>query len=739
MPCRPLLSLLVLAVAMRNGPTQLAVADELPALRTASSVLALSAGEAGKKRKVSVTGVVTAAEPDWKNQFFVQDETGGIFVENLNQPAPQPGDLVAVEGVTHPGAFAPIISLPSWRKIGTRSLPEAKQVSIEDLKTGAEDSQRVEISGVVRTAEIENGRLLMDLVVVGNRLEVHARLPKGLSPGSLVAARVRVRGTAATQYIGALRHLASVAVYSPRLEDFTIVEAERSSPFEEPVIPVNSVAQYRPGVGAEKRLHVSGIATLQRVGEAVFLQDSSGGIRVETRQKGEFTAGTRIEAAGFLEYENNLPVLRDFVVRPLVGPPIPILPKRVSFEEVASGQHHGELITLRGRILDIDVRPYFAADGTSHGFVTTWLLEGKKMSYTLEDVSADTNSALASIPVGSLVDSDGVCISSVDTLGKLTSLKVMLAGANALRVVEKPSWLTPGRLMAGLAIVGIGLVVALGWLLTVSKKNAILRKVVAELEKAQKELQEAHDTLEEKVEERSAQLKVEITARKTDELQFKAVLAERTRLARDLHDTLEQTLAGIALRLNTASRLSKNEPESASAHLQIARNLLHQSQGGLRRSIWDLRSRELEEFDLASALRRSAEQLVSSVGAQLEFSSSGNYDGLPEVVEENILRVGQEALTNVGKHAQASKVSVTLSFSERLLSLEIRDNGLGFEKERDAKDGHFGLIGISERTKRLSGVLTVESNPGQGTMIRVEIPLGGLLATAQPRLSDTHE
>lgn len=723
MSCRFLLAF-VLGIVLLAGPG----AATVP-LTDAASVLSLSGEQAGRRLPVTLTGVVTAAEPDWNGQFFVQDQTGGIFVENLNRPAPAPGDLVRVEGVSHPGAFAPIVSAPQWRKLGEAPLPEPRHVSIEDLQSGVEDSQRVEVIGVVRTARIENARLLLDLAVVGNRLQVHARIIPGLNPEALVAARVRVRGTAATHYIGVLRHLTSVAVYVPRLEDLVILEAEAVNPFDDEVIPVNSVAQYRRGRRADQRVHVRGVVTFQDTKGEVYLQDASGGIRLVMAQPGaQFTLGEPVDAVGFTEYEGHLPLLRDVVIRPTRGLNAPVVPRPVGFAEIARGEHHAELITLRGRILDHSTQPDTRPDGSQRGVVSNWLVEGDGLTFSVEHTGSAEEAALAAIPRGSVVEVDGLCASSVDATGKLTSLKLLLPTAGSMRVLQRPSWFTAARLLTGLGIVSVVLVVAVAWLLTVARKNAALRRVVRELEQAQKELQEAHDTLEQKVAERSAQLQVQMTARKADELQFRAVLAERTRLARDLHDTLEQTLAGIALRLSAAAKLSRRDPAASESHLQLARNWLHQSQVDLRRSIWDLRSRELEQFDLAGALRRSAEHMAQGSGMALDFQVEGEPRGLPEVVEENVLRIGQEALTNIAKHARAAHVKVRLDFAPQVLRLRIEDDGVGFVQDAVPGEGHFGLTGMTERAKRLSGGIVIRSAPGRGTMLVLEVPLASAQA-----------
>ena len=125
-------------------------------LTQASQVLSLSAERAQQRISISVTGVVTAAEPDWRGRFFVQDASGGVFVDNISSRQPAPGDVVEVSGSSHPGAFAPIISYPHWKKIGSGPLPAAKIVPLEQLMGGIEDGQRVEISGLVRRRGLRN-------------------------------------------------------------------------------------------------------------------------------------------------------------------------------------------------------------------------------------------------------------------------------------------------------------------------------------------------------------------------------------------------------------------------------------------------------------------------------------------------------------------------------------------------------------------------------------------------------
>jgi signal transduction histidine kinase len=725
---------LLLRPAMPGAPVE--------PLTSASAVLSLSGDEAGTRLKVHVTGVVTAAEPDWNGKFFVQDGTSGVFVENLKLPPPQVGDLIELEGVTHPGAFAPIISLPVWRRLGSAELPAPKHVSPEELMSGVEDSQRVEVTGVVRTAIAEPNRLQIDLSFAGHRLQVSARPMPDTAPSSLIGARVRVRGTAASHYLMSLRHLTSVVVYAPRTEDFSVLETEAIDPLTEPPTPVRNVAQYRRDRRPEQRVHVRGTVTLAGPRTDLFLQDNSGGIRIAAVHTPRCQTGDTVDAVGFLEYENLLPVLRDATVSRLAVPNTRLTARRVPFVEVARGEHHGDLIRLSGRVLEHSTQPYVRADGRHAGLISSWLVQSPEVTFTVEYVGPDEHPTAPEIPVGSVVEVDGVCVSNLEPAGaggetKLTSLRLLVASPADVRLLQKPSWFTPERLLIGLALVAVILLVVLAWLLTIARKNKALHRAVDQLQQARDALQEAHDTLEEKVAERSAQLQVEMTARKAEELQFKGVLAERTRLARDLHDTLEQTLTGIALRLKTAAKLSRLDLGASEVHLQTARNWLHQSQVDLRRSIWDLRSRELEEFDLARALRSSAEHLTEEGAIHLEFTASGTPHGLSEIAEENVLRIAQEALTNIARHARATQVKLQLEFGATAMRLRLEDNGIGFDQSQGVPDGHFGLIGMMERAKRISARLFVDSGIGRGTTVVLEVPLAAeTAATSTTTVAD---
>ncbi|HEX4265570.1 MAG TPA: histidine kinase [Verrucomicrobiae bacterium] len=694
-------------------------------LTNAADVLALSVEEAKRNVPVMVRGVVTEAEPTWGGQFFVQDDTSGVFVENRSDEHPEPGDLVEVKGVTQPGFYAPIISRPTWTVLGTAPLPKARRVSSEQLMSGIEDGQRIEVSGIVRAVGSRGGNdanLDVEIVSSGNRIHVFPKRPAGIDPQSLVGARVRVRGTLAASFNEALRHLVSVVLFVPMADDFIIEQMEGANPFDKPIIPLSGIAEYRRDIKPGQRVHVKGVVTLQRPGQDFFLHDASGGLHVQTPQAGKLVVGQVIDVVGFPDFDHFLPVLNDAIFRKTTETRSSVTPTNVAVSEIADGFHHADLVTLQAKLLE---RTVHHSQVKSMMSVVSLLLQAEGLAFTAEAEVPESDDRLASIPLGSSVEATGICFTQSGEDKKLHSLQLLLADSNSVRIVKAPSWLTTPRLLIGVGILLAVLMVAVGWSVMVSKNNSVLRELIRDRETAQLALQDAHDQLEERVKERTAQLRFQISARKESELQFKAILKERTRLAQELHDTLEQTLTGIALQLDTTSKLFGARPENASHHLELARSLVSQSQVDVRRSVWDLRSRALEQFDLTGAMSTSGKQLTDGTNIHLEVSAKGRVRPLSETMEENLLRIAQEALTNVIKHSGATIATIELDYGPQNVILQITDNGRGFEPEKSAgpAQGHFGLLGISERGKRLGAQVSISAEPGRGTTIRVQVPI----------------
>ena len=206
--------------------------------------------------------------------------------------------------------------------------------------------------------------------------------------------------------------------------------------------------------------------------------------------------------------------------------------------------------------------------------------------------------------------------------------------------------------------------------------------------------------------------------------QFGAVLAERTRIAREIHDNLAQEMLGISVQLEVVARTLPPTAESAKSHLDRVRILVRHAIAEARRYVWDLRSQELEKSDLPKALGDTARRLTSDTGIQVQVSVHGTFRPLPRLIEENVLRLGQEAINNAVKHANAEHIFVNLGFAPKGLQLCVRDDGKGFHYDATENGtDHFGLIGMRERAERMGGTLWIYSANGSGTEIIVDVPI----------------
>src|SRR2546427_1564316 len=201
-----------------------------------------------------------------------------------------------------------------------------------------------------------------------------------------------------------------------------------------------------------------------------------------------------------------------------------------------------------------------------------------------------------------------------------------------------------------------------------------------------------------------------------------AVMAERNRMARDIHDTLAQGFTGVIVQLEAVEEAtSKNQAVKASGHVDRAGELARESLREARRSVQALRPRALEGKQLNEALKDLIEKMTRGTTVHVEFTLQGNQQKLPPEWETNLLRIGQEVLTNVLRHARASEFKVLLVFDSRETRLDLRDNGCGFNPQR--KHEGLGLQGMRERAEGMGGRLTIQSAAGKGTAISIVLPL----------------
>jgi signal transduction histidine kinase len=280
--------------------------------------------------------------------------------------------------------------------------------------------------------------------------------------------------------------------------------------------------------------------------------------------------------------------------------------------------------------------------------------------------------------------------------------------------------------LPALAIVGFW--VALFW------TTALLTSILAgELQRTLRKTREQAHALQ----ELSASLEARVAAQ-TEELvnqaREAAMLEERTRLARDIHDTLAQGLTGIVVQLGAAQRALTAGPEGSREHLVLAQRLARESLAEARRSVWNLRAPALDRGDLADALRSVAVRPLGSDVA-VTFELTGAPWPLTTAIESTLLRIAQEALANVARHSQATEAQLALIYAPDFVRLRISDNGIGFDPQTAADDGitpgpwgGFGLIGMRERIAALGGTLMFASQ--DGAQVVATIPRPGFAAPA---------
>ncbi|ROQ35245.1 signal transduction histidine kinase [Streptomyces sp. PanSC19] len=276
----------------------------------------------------------------------------------------------------------------------------------------------------------------------------------------------------------------------------------------------------------------------------------------------------------------------------------------------------------------------------------------------------------------------------------------LTAGAAILSYVGHGAALNPGVFIGPLLGAAVAVATVLGYQ-ALYRENERRRRLIEELIETRAELAAA---------ERHA-----------------GTLAERERLAREIHDTLAQGLSSIQLLLRAAERVLP--PDSpAAGHIGRAREAAQDNLAEARRFVRALSPPDLEHGSLAAALERLCEPVTGvapGAGPRVRFSVSGTPVELPTPYEVALLRIAQSALANTVRHASASRAEITLSFMDASVTLDVVDDGRGFEPAsvRPSSDGGFGLPAMRSRAESLGGTFTVESAPGQGTAVAVSLPL----------------
>jgi signal transduction histidine kinase len=688
-----------LGSAAENNPTT------LPTLTTVRQIRQLSPEDAARNYPVRLRGVITYFADNLPIRFL-QDETGGTYFSELeteseNPTVLTPGTRVELDGVTVPGRFAPHVgrsgtSRVQWRIIGQGPLPEARRVSISELADPQFHSEYIELSGTVRQVmhrAMDHLGTGVVWVKIGNNTAVFTAQyydPRGLAvlPGRLIGARVKVRGVYGSTF-NERRQLVGFRLFIDPARGLEVEQPGPADPLSAlPATPIPALMQFSGDPRETSMVRIVGTLAQVVPGRGLYLESEDRGVWVETEEDlTHLHAGDQLAVAGFPALGPWNPMLKDALLRRAgtgrLEPPPLITPR-----EARSGRMDCRRITLEATLLEFSER----------GEAPTVVLQRDGVTFVAEWTGAEAGANLDRLQPGSLVRVTGICLNKsvgtgwpafelrpIDPLVAPTeaAFRLLVGSAGDLAVVRPPDWWTTERIWTLVGFVVALSLAVLGW-------NVSLRRRVA----AQTEIIRQQATRE-------------------------AVHEDRTRIARELHDTLEQELTGIAVQLDAVSDRLADSPPLAAAALGTARALLRHTRTEARRSVWDLRAALLEEADLGVALAATAKQLEG--GPIIQVNVAGTPRRLAASVENNLLRIGTEAMTNAVKHAAARQVEVRLAFDPDEVRLEVRDDGKGFDASRSTTlaAGHFGWLGIRERAERIGAKLRIESQPGAGTRVAV--------------------
>jgi signal transduction histidine kinase/streptogramin lyase len=204
--------------------------------------------------------------------------------------------------------------------------------------------------------------------------------------------------------------------------------------------------------------------------------------------------------------------------------------------------------------------------------------------------------------------------------------------------------------------------------------------------------------------------------------QYVVMFAERSRMARELHDTLLQGMSAVSMQLNSIRARLSDAPEGPRRELELVQDTVTRCLEETRRVVWNLRERGAGGGDLGAALTRFARRIAQGSTATCEVRVDGSPAHLPHAVEDQLFRIGQEALTNAIKHAKAKRIEAVLNYHAERVSLTISDDGQGFDPAASPGPDHFGLVGLRERAAAIDARLDVRSTPGGGTTVTAEVP-----------------
>jgi signal transduction histidine kinase len=727
----------------------------LPPLVSVETVRALGFDEIARGVRVRLRGVVTFS--DGRGAAAVQENAHGLWLRCESTPAKVPapvrqivagllpGAAVEVTGVLDRGAYAPTLLIEQLTVVGTAELPPPAATDYSRLYGGVDNGSRVAVLGIVQGYR-DDGRQ-WNLIIESASRRFAARVAKAtlpLPPQDLVDAEVRLVGV-----LGAIRNTKGEflrpALCIAQAAEIQVLVPPKTAAFDAPLVPLESICQFRPSLDPGHRICTSGMVTLSVPGKFFYLQKGLDGVRVETPSQERLLPGDVVEVSGFIRMDRNIGGLTEAVFRKtgheqppaaLQLQPDDILAVNVRAREISKmarpGSYHGCLVRCEGTL--VEVRPPLS------GRCRLMVDSGDTiMTASLPD---NDLGRLRSLQPGSGLQLTGIAELNLDSEEETPlvadptpdRVDLLMRSADDIVVVSVPSWWTAKRLGMALAVAAGGLVLSVLW-------ATLLRRQVAR---------------------QAASLAAEMQSRHDAEIDHQAALRERNRLAANLHDTVLQTITGVGFQLKVCKAVEGRptavpgreddhpSPEQGAriSHIDVAQRMVTHAIQQLRGTVWALHSMPPSDRSFPAALRAVAERLgdghdttIRVRAEERAFEDETGSVAMPEVVAGNVLLVVQEAVHNALRHANAATIDVTASLTggdTAVLTVTVRDDGVGFEPDAQAGAalGHFGLEGMRDRAERLGGSLAIESRKDGGTTITARVPIGTAILPERPMAAD---
>lgn len=663
---------------------------------------ATCSGEARRGRRFVIVARVTlpCCERCYRS-MAVEDSSGAMIVgTDRIKPAfaPEAGDLLSIKGVICDDAYGtPRASCLSVDVLGKGSPAPLSEMDPSRFASGIYDFRAVHVTGIVADAftdEIDTDIIFMILNCGGRQITVITE-SDGKTPSDcerLIGKRMSAIGVCRLGAYGARTRFGWNIRTIP--ENIQIVDGSHDDPFDAPLLH-DTYSTHPEQIATPERRRIMGRVLATWHGGRMLVRTKSGQLsRVSVVSGGLPAVGATIEAVGFPEtdlYSVNL--ARCFWHPCRLDMPADDSPTRVSVNQLlldATGRHrynpsfHGRRVVLSGHVRGIP-----SSDGTH----VKMLIEGDGGI-----IPAYVRSSAGDGPPpesGSLVEVNGTCVMDAETWSPYTfipgirEMLVSVPSSTGVRVLASPPWWTPVKLLSvigGLVVVICGAVL---WSIS-------LRRTVAHKSKA---------------------LEAEIAARLESDLKMR----ERTRLAVELHDSLAQTLSGMAMEIGSAIRFAEEDHRLTLAHLDIAEKTLRSCRNDLRDCLWDLRSKALEAGDMDESIRTTLKPFVNDVNLHIRFNVPRRR--LSDNIAHALMKIIRELTSNAIKHGNADTIRIAGSIDGRRLLFSVSDNGSGFDPDQcpGMAQGHFGLQGIRERINRFNGTMNISSTAGGGTKITISM------------------